>query len=134
MAVSCGPLTAANAPGTSRRDTAPSIIEYPVKAIIQTTRSVQTAKAIVLMLIGCGLLTANDALMKSLVTSLPVTQILGLRGVFALLVVLLLAPAVGGFAKLRAKRVRDVAICSGLLVLNILSFHSACPICHWQTQ
>lgn len=84
-------------------------------------------KGILLMLIGCGLLTANDALMKSMVESLPVGQILGLRGVFALLVVLLLAPWVGGRAKLRVHRLRDVTLCSGLLVMNIFIFPFSLP-------
>jgi drug/metabolite transporter (DMT)-like permease len=87
----------------------------------------QTGKAIILMLIGCGLLTANDALMKSLVSTLPVTQILGLRGFFALTVVLLLAPLVGGFNRMRARRARDVLLCSGLLVLNIFIFPFSLP-------
>ncbi len=98
--------------------------------MITTTHQTQkdnTGKAVVLMLTGCGLLTANDALMKSLVSTLPVTQILGLRGFFALFVVLLLAPAVGGFGRLRARRTRDVMLCSGLLVLNIFIFPFSLP-------
>jgi drug/metabolite transporter (DMT)-like permease len=82
-------------------------------------------KGIALMLVGCGLLTANDALMKSLVESLPLGQVVGLRGIFALGVVLLLAPWVGGFARLRANRQRDVILCSGMLVFNIVVF----PLC-----
>jgi hypothetical protein len=70
-------------------------------------------KGIALMLVGCGLLTANGALMKSLVESLPLGQVVGLRGVFALGVVLLLTPWLGGVARLRANRQRDVILCSG---------------------
>ncbi len=82
----------------------------------------RTAQGIALMLAGCGLLTANDALMKSLVSALPLGQVVGLRGLFALLVVLALAPLVGGAAKLRAQRQRDVLICAGMLLLNIIVF------------
>ena len=77
------------------------------------------------MLVACGLLTANDALMKSLVETLPVGQVVGLRGIFAFAVVLLIAPWEGGMDRLRARRVRDVVLCSGLLVFNIVVF----PLC-----
>lgn len=77
------------------------------------------------MLVGCALLTANDALLKSLVESIPVGQVIGVRAVFALGVVLLLAPRAGGFIKHRANRLRDVCLCSGLLAFNTLAF----PIC-----
>lgn len=77
------------------------------------------------MVIGCGLLTANDALMKSLVSELPLGEVVGLRSVFALIVVLLLAPRVGGYARLKANRPRNVLVCSGLLVINLLLF----PLC-----
>ena len=63
--------------------------------------------------------------MKSLVTSLPLGEVVGLRGLFALAVVLLLAPRVGGMARLRANNKRHVLLCSGLLVCNILLF----PLC-----
>ncbi len=79
------------------------------------------------MLAGCGLLTANDALMKSLVGSLPLGQVIGLRGIFALAVVLLLMPWAGGVARLHANRQRDVILCSGLLVFNIVVFPMCLP-------
>ncbi len=82
----------------------------------------RTAQGILLMLAGCGLLTANDALMKSLVSALPLGQVVGLRGLFALLVVLALAPWVGGLGKLRAQSHRDVSICAAMLLFNIFVF------------
>ena len=84
-------------------------------------------KGIALMVVGCGLLTANDALMKSLVQSLPVGQVVGVRGVFALTVVLLLAPLIGGYGRLRANRQRDVILCSSMLVFNIVVFPFCLP-------
>lgn len=77
------------------------------------------------MIAGCGLLTASDAVMKTLVKSLPVGQVIGLRGVFALAMVLLVVRYVGGMSQLRANRTRDVILCSGLLVFNIVVF----PFC-----
>ena len=79
------------------------------------------------MLVACGLLTANDALLKSLVSALPLGQVIAIRGFFALIVVVMLAPKVGGFARLRAKRHRVVLLCSGLLVANIVLFPLSLP-------
>ena len=84
-------------------------------------------RGILLMILGCGLLTANDALMKSLVSSLPLGEVIALRGVFALFVVVLLAPKVGGFTRMRAKSRRNVLLCSGLLVFNIVVFPLSLP-------
>jgi drug/metabolite transporter (DMT)-like permease len=92
---------------------------------LNTKFDTQVGKGIGLMLLGCGLLTANDALMKALVTNLPVGQVIGLRGIFAMSVVLLLAPRLGGFSKLRANNFRNVVFCSGLLLFNIIVF----PLC-----
>lgn len=77
------------------------------------------------MVLGCGLLTANDALMKSLVSTLPLGEVVGLRGLVALIVVILLAPRIGGFGRLRANNIKHVLFCSGLLLFNILLF----PLC-----
>ncbi len=79
------------------------------------------------MLVACGLLTANDALMKALVSDLPLGQVIALRGVFALMVVLMLAPRVGGYSRMRAKNQLSVLLCSGLLVINIILFPLSLP-------
>lgn len=79
------------------------------------------------MLLACGLLTANDALLKALVESLPVGQVIGIRGVFALGIMLALLPWMGGIRKVRANRVRHVVLCSGLLVFNIVVFPFCLP-------
>ena len=79
------------------------------------------------MLVACGFLTANDALMKSLVTALPLGQVIAIRGAFALIVVILLAPRVGGYSRMRAKRQKNVLLCSGLLVINIILFPLSLP-------
>jgi len=79
------------------------------------------------MLVACGLLTANDALLKSLVASLPVGQVVGIRGIFALGFVILLTPWLGGVKRLKARSHRDVLLCSGLLVFNIVAFPFCLP-------
>jgi drug/metabolite transporter (DMT)-like permease len=91
----------------------------------KTEFDTQVGKGIGLMLLACGLLTANDALMKALVENLPVGQVIGIRGIFALTAVLLMAPWVGGFSKLRANKKSSVVLCSGLLLFNIVVF----PLC-----
>ncbi|MEM7195819.1 MAG: DMT family transporter [Pseudomonadota bacterium] len=80
------------------------------------------AKGVLLMVLACGLLTANDALMKSLVASLPLGQVIAIRGISALVVLLALAPLFGGYSKFSANRKRSVLVCSGLLVINITLF------------
>ncbi|MFT5112924.1 MAG: drug/metabolite transporter (DMT)-like permease [Parasphingorhabdus sp.] len=84
-------------------------------------------RGVLLMLMGCALLTANDAMMKSLVSSLPLGQVLAMRGIFALGGVLLLAPWVGGYQRMRANRHRNVLLCSGLLVFNLVLFPMSLP-------
>lgn len=85
------------------------------------------ARGVLLMLLACGFLTANDALMKSLVSALPLGQVIAIRGLFALAVVVLLAPRVGGYSRMRAKHQRNVLLCSGLLVTNIILFPLSLP-------
>lgn len=79
------------------------------------------------MILACGLLTINDAFIKALVESLPVGQVIGLRSLFALTMTLMLLPWLGGVSRLKAKRVRDVFLCSGLLVFNIIVFPFCLP-------
>ena len=84
-------------------------------------------KGILLMVLGCGILTAGDALMKSLVQVLPVGQTVGLRAVFAMAAVLLLAPLVGGYSRLKAINTGSVLLVSGLLVFNLFLFPASLP-------
>lgn len=84
-------------------------------------------RGILLMLVACGLLTANDAFVKAVVTSLPLGQVIAIRGLFALATVLLLAPRVGGYGRLMARNQRAVLLCSGLLVINIIVFPLGLP-------
>ncbi|HUS55983.1 MAG TPA: DMT family transporter [Thermohalobaculum sp.] len=76
----------------------------------------------VLLLAGCALLTVNDALMKSLVSDLPVGQVVSLRGFAGLILAILAAPLVGGFDQLRPRNPRNVGILTGLLVINLFLF------------
>jgi len=59
------------------------------------------AKGIVLMLLGVGLITINDALMKLANEGLPLGQTLALRGAFVWIPILLFVWRAGGFHALR---------------------------------
>ena len=83
------------------------------------------------MLLGCGLLTANDAFMKSLVSSLPLGQVIFLRAITASITILLLLPLVGGAARLKIHRYRSVLLCGSLLVFNIVVFPLCLPHMHF---
>ena len=74
------------------------------------------------MVLACGMLTINDALMKSLVGNLPYGQILFMRAIIALVVLLLFVPIMGGFTKLRIHSKRDVLWCAFLMVINVFLF------------
>jgi drug/metabolite transporter (DMT)-like permease len=76
----------------------------------------------ILLLTGCALLTANDALMKSLVSDLPIGQVVSLRGFIGLALAVLAAPMIGGFDQLRPRNPRNVDILTGLLVINLFLF------------
>ena len=86
-----------------------------------------TFKGVGLMLLGCGLLTANDALMKSLVSALPLGQVIFLRAITAFITVMLLMPWVGGVARLKMHRVSSVLLCGAMLVFNIVVFPYCLP-------
>ncbi len=79
------------------------------------------------MIVACGMLTVNDALMKSLVANLPLGQVLFIRAIVALVVVLALLPIVGGTRKLRVHRKRDVGLCALLMVINVFLFPMSLP-------
>ncbi|MBT5653950.1 MAG: DMT family transporter [Alphaproteobacteria bacterium] len=59
-----------------------------------------------LMIFGCGLLSLNDAAMKLAVESTPIYQAILIRGVFALIPIMLLARFQGGFKLLRWRNLR----------------------------
>ena len=84
-----------------------------------------TVKGVALMVLGCGLLTANDAFMKALVSSLPLGQVVFLRSIVALAVVFMLLPWIGGRTRLKMQNYRNVLLCGALLVFNIVAF----PLC-----
>jgi drug/metabolite transporter (DMT)-like permease len=75
-----------------------------------------------LLVTGCALMTVNDALMKSLVSTLPVGQVVSLRGFAGLILAILAAPLIGGFDQLRPRNPRNVGILTGLLVINLFLF------------
>jgi drug/metabolite transporter (DMT)-like permease len=66
-------------------------------------RASERVRGIVYMVLGCALLTLNDAAAKWLTDSYPVGEIIFFRGVFALLLILSAVPLHGGMASLKPK-------------------------------
>jgi drug/metabolite transporter (DMT)-like permease len=75
-----------------------------------------------LMLAGCALLTGGDAVMKQLVSDLPVGQVVSLRGFAGFVMAVAAAPLIGGFDMLRPRNPRNVGILTGLLLINLFLF------------
>lgn len=75
-----------------------------------------------LMLTGCALLTLNDALMKALVSELPLGQVVSLRGLAGFVLAAAVAPTLGGVDRLRPRNPRGVAILTVLLVVSLFLF------------
>ena len=76
----------------------------------------------VLLVVGAGLLTANDALIKIAINSHALGQVILIRSVFSMLTVLVCLPLLGGWQNLRIKSGRGVTLCAGLLVVSVLVF------------
>ena len=76
----------------------------------------------VLLVVGAGLLTANDALIKIAINSHALGQVILIRSVFSMLTVLVCLPLLGGWQNLRIKSGRGVTLCAGLLVVSVLIF------------
>ena len=72
------------------------------------------------MIFGCALLTANDAITKWLTQDYPVTQVWGLRTIFILIPILVLAPRYGGYRALLPTRVSLQLIHGVLFVAGTL--------------
>ncbi|MEM1384693.1 MAG: DMT family transporter [Pseudomonadota bacterium] len=80
------------------------------------------ARGVALTLFACGLLTSNDALMKSLVAELPLGQAVGLRGLLGFALVAGVAAAGGGLRQLRPQNARRVGILTALLLICLFLF------------
>ncbi|MEM6676433.1 MAG: DMT family transporter [Pseudomonadota bacterium] len=93
---------------------------WPGAAEPRTEPSLQTGAA--LMLIGCGILTINDALMKALVAQMPVGQAVALRGAVGVVLTLAVAPLMGGFRTLLPKKPKAAGLLTGLLICNLFLF------------
>jgi drug/metabolite transporter (DMT)-like permease len=76
----------------------------------------------ILLVVGAGLLTANDALIKIAINSHALGQVMLIRSVFSMLTVLVCLPLLGGWQNLRIKSGRGVTLCAGLLVVSVLIF------------
>ena len=74
------------------------------------------------MVLGCGLVSLNDAIVKWLSTGLPVGELICLRGAFVLLVIPLLAMRDGGLRALRVRNLRGQCVLAALLVASMFLF------------
>lgn len=74
------------------------------------------------MLLGCLILTANDALIKRLVEDMSVGQTISLRGLIGFVMTVLLAQALGGLGRLRPRNVRNAGVLTAMLVANLFLF------------
>ena len=88
------------------------VMAYPAKS----------ARAIGCMLLGVGLLTFNDSLMKSLAGGYPVGQLLFLRGIFILPCIVLLALRDGGLGLLRVKNMSGQAVRASCFIISAFLF------------
>lgn len=75
-----------------------------------------------LMILGCALLTVNDALMKALVTDLPLGQMVSMRGFAGFLMLAAIAPFVGGMRMLVPRQKKTAMILTVLLQFNLFLF------------
>ena len=82
-------------------------------------------RGIATMLIGIALLTLNDALMKWLVATIPVGEAIFLRGLFALIPIVLLLRLAGGLSALRLRNWRSQLLSACLLAGALFSFITA---------
>ena len=73
-------------------------------------RRTEMAPAITCMLVGAGVLTLNDGLIKALAVSYPTGEVLFIRGIFVWPWILLLAMRSGGFSSLRVRNIRGQAL------------------------
>lgn len=87
-----------------------------------------TARAIAFILVGSAILTVNDAIIKSLVSSYPIGQLLFIRGLCAMPWILLLAWRAGGLPALVVKSFKGqvfrgfCVIASAFLFINGLTY------------
>ncbi|MDD9983109.1 MAG: DMT family transporter [Gammaproteobacteria bacterium] len=79
-------------------------------------------RGIACMVLGCGLVAINDAILKWLSSALPVGELVCLRGVFVLLAVPLFVVRDGGLRTLRIRDVRGQILLAVLLVASMFLF------------
>lgn len=80
------------------------------------------ARAVGLMVMGWGLVTINDALMKTLTSGFPLGQVVGIRGLFVAIPLLWLVYRAGGWHSLRTRHAGTQLLRSLLLVASTFLF------------
>jgi len=87
--------------------------------------SANVYQGVVLAVLGWGLITVNDSLVKSLAAELAVGQVIFLRGVFIALPVAWLVHRAGGLGSLRAVNAKGQLVRGLLLALSTFAFISS---------
>jgi drug/metabolite transporter (DMT)-like permease len=87
-----------------------------------TTFQNHTGRGILCMVVGMGLLTASDAVVKWLTSGYPTGEIVFVRGIFVLIPLLLLTFRKGGPASLRPVNVVGQAWRAGLFIISVACF------------
>jgi drug/metabolite transporter (DMT)-like permease len=85
-------------------------------------RRTEVAPAITCMLVGAGVLTLNDGLIKALAATYPTGEVLFIRGVFVWPWILLLAMRSGGFPSLRIHNIKGQALRGGCVIASAFLF------------
>ena len=79
-------------------------------------------KGVACMIVGCALVTFNDAILKWLTTDLPVGEIMFLRGLFVFLPIVLLAVHEGGLHRLKIQNPRGQGLRAAIVVTGMFLF------------
>lgn len=81
-----------------------------VDTALTATTSDSPGRAVAMALLGGALLTLNDAVIKTLVQTFPIGQVLCLRGLFVAVPILLFAWRAGGLHRLRIRNIKGQSL------------------------
>jgi drug/metabolite transporter (DMT)-like permease len=85
-------------------------------------RESRPLRGIALTIVGIACITCNDALMKLVIEDQSVSQAIGIRGLFAIVPIMLLVRRAGGLPSLRVQRISTHGWCALLLALPIFLY------------
>lgn len=93
----------------------------PAPAVLPPSAA-SPARGAALMLAGCALLTVNDAIMKELVTALPLGELVALRAAAGVVCTLAIAPFLGGGVQVVPRHPGPVLVIAAMLVVTLFLF------------